>query len=105
MRLAFRQSPAFDLTRHFFREFLYLRFLTDSGADSVKRTIMSVVAGLLSLSILFPQTVIAKYLALSARSAPHAYRQAVLADQLFMICMSMFVVGFVAALVCQSLFP
>jgi len=64
MKLAMGSAPAYDLTRHFFREFFYLRFLTDAGADAVKRTMMSIVAGFLSLFILFPQTVIARYAAL-----------------------------------------
>ena len=53
MRASLRETPVFDLTRHFFREFFYLRFLTDTGADSVKRAVVGSVSGLLSLSILF----------------------------------------------------
>jgi hypothetical protein len=102
MRAAFRETPVFDLTRHFFREFFYLRFLTDSGADSVKRAIIGSVSGLLALSILFPQFVVGRY---ATMRTVEEYRRALLSDQLFTICVAMFIVGFVAALVCQSLFP
>ena len=102
MRAAFTETPVFDLTRHFFREFFYLRFLTDTGADSVKRAIIGSVSGLLALSILFPQFVVGRY---ARMRTVEEYRQALLSDQLFTICVAMFIVGFVAALVCQSLFP
>ena len=102
MRAALRETPVFDLTRHFFREFFYLRFLTDTGADSVKRAIIGSVSGLLALSILFPQFVVGRY---AKMRTVEEYRRALLSDQLFTICVAMFIVGFVAALVCQSLFP
>jgi hypothetical protein len=102
MKAAFGETAAFDLTRHFFREFFYLRFLTDTGADSVKRAIIGVVSGLLALSILFPQFVVGRYATMRTVAE---YRRALLSDQLFTICVAMLIVGFVAALVCQSLFP
>jgi hypothetical protein len=102
MRAAFRETPVFDLTRHFFREFFYLRFLTDTGADSVKRAVIGSVSGLLALSILFPQFVVGRY---ATMRTVEEYRRALLSDQLFTICVAMFIVGLVAALVCQSLFP
>jgi hypothetical protein len=102
MRTAFRATPVFDLTRHFFREFFYLRFLTDTGADSVKRAIIGSVSGLLALSILFPQFVVGRY---ATMRTAEEYRRALLSDQLFTICVAMLIAGFVAALVCQSLFP
>jgi hypothetical protein len=98
-------GPAADLTRHFFREFFYLRFLTDTGADSVRRTIIALVAGIFSLFIFFPQLLMARYMALSALPTPEPYRLAVLGGEFFTICVSMFIAGLVAALVCQSVFP
>jgi hypothetical protein len=100
--MAFRETPVCDLTRHFFREFFYLRFLTDTGADSIKRATIGHVSGLLALSILFPQFVVGRY---ATMRTVEEYRRALLSDQLFTICVAMFIVGFVAALVCQSLFP
>lgn len=102
MRAALTDRRAFDLTRHFFREFFYLRFLTDTGADSVRRAVIGVVSGLLALSILFPQFVVGRYAVMRTLAE---YRRALLSDQLFTICVAMLVVGLAAALVCQSLFP
>jgi len=102
MRTAFKATPAFDLTRHFLREFFYLRLLTDTGADSVKRAVIGSVSGLLALSILFPQFVVGRY---ATMRTAEEYRRALLSDQLFTICVAMLFAGFVAALVCQSLFP
>jgi hypothetical protein len=102
MRAAYTETPVFDLTRHFFREFFYLRFLTDTGADSVKRAIIGSVSGLLALAILFPQFVVGRY---ATMRTVEEYRRALLSDQLFTISVAMFIVGFVTALVCQSLFP
>src|SRR5262249_31690996 len=76
------ETPAFDLTRHFLREFFYLRFLTDTGADSVKRATIGSVSGLLALSILFPQFVVGRY---AKMRTVEEYRQALLSDQLFTI--------------------
>ena len=102
MRTPLTETAAFGLTRHFFREFFYLRFLTDTGADSVRRAIIGIVSGLLALSILFPQFVVGRYATMRTVTE---YRRALLSDQLFTICVAMLVVGLVAALVCQSLFP
>ena len=102
MKTVLAETAAFGLTRHFFREFFYLRFLTDTGAESVRRTVIGVVSGLFALSILFPQFVVGRYAKMRTVAD---YRQAFLSDQLFTICVAMFVVGLIAALVCQSLFP
>ena len=105
MTSGLRHTPAADLTRHFFREFFYLRFLTDAGADSVRRTIIAVMAGIVSLTIFFPQLVVARYVALSGRPTPEPYRAALLGGELFTIGLSMFISALLAALVCQSVFP
>ena len=47
-------SPTLELARHFFREFFYLGFLTDAGAESFIRLMISILAGVLSLSLLLP---------------------------------------------------
>src|SRR6185437_5120510 len=73
-----RPTPVAELTRHFFRELFYLRFLTDAGADSVRRTIIAIIAGLFSLTIFFPQLIVARYVALSGRPTPEPYRIALL---------------------------
>jgi hypothetical protein len=100
-----RSSPTLELTRHFFREFFYLGFLTDSGADSFIRLTISILAGLMSLGIFLPLVFFQKYVDLAARADPEPYRRAVLGDQLFMLCVAMFIVALVATVICQSIFP
>ncbi len=98
-------SPTLELTRHFFREFFYLGFLTDAGADSFIRLMISILSGVLSLSILLPLLFFQKYFALAALNDPEPYRRAILGDQLFMLCVAMFTIASVGTAVCQSMFP
>jgi hypothetical protein len=105
MTVGERYRPAFDLVRHFLREFLYLRFLDDTGADSMRRTIITTLAGIFSLLIFFPRLVVARYIALSGQPTPGPYRLGVIAGQFTTVSLSMFVGALVAALVCQSAFP
>ena len=100
-----RSWPTAELTRHFFREFFYVGFLTDLGADSFLRVMISLLAGVLSLGLLVPIVFFRKYVDLAALPRPEAYRRAVLGDQLFMLCVAMFILALVAAVICQSLFP
>jgi hypothetical protein len=94
-----------ELARHFFREFFYLGFLTDAGADSFIRLMISILAGVLSLSIFLPLLFFQKYVALTALNDPEQYRRAILGDQLFMLCVAMFIIASVGTAVCQSMFP
>ena len=100
-----RSSPTLELARHFFREFFYLGFLTDAGAESFLRLLISILAGVLSLGILLPVLFFRRYVVLASLSSPEPYRQAVLGDQLLMLCVAMFIVALVGTLVCQSMFP
>ena len=105
MNRKWRDAPLTELTRHFFREFFYLRFLSDAGADGVRRTAIGLAAGMISLLIFFPQIVVARYAELSARPSPEPYRAALLGGQLLTISLSMCVAALVAILICQSVFP
>jgi hypothetical protein len=98
-------SPTLELARHFFRELFYLGFLTDAGAESFIRLMISILAGVLSLSILLPMLFFKKYALLAAFNDAAPYQRAILGDQLFMLCVAMFIVAFVGTLVCQSMFP
>ena len=97
--------PTLELARHFFREFFYLGFLTDAGAESFIRLAISILAGLLSFGILLPMLFFRKYTLLAALHNAEPYHRAILGDQLFMLCVAMFLVAFVAVLVCQTTFP
>jgi hypothetical protein len=98
-------SPTIELARHFFREFFYLGFLNDTGAESFTRLMISILAGLLSLAVLLPMLFFRKYTLLAALSNPGPYGRAVLGDQLFLLCVTMFIVALVGTLVSQSMFP
>jgi hypothetical protein len=103
--MSLRSSPALELTRHFFREFFYLGFLTDAGADSFIRLMLSILAGLMSLGIFLPLVFFQKYTSLAMLTDPEPYRLAVLGDQLFMLCVAMFIIALVGVLISQSVFP
>ena len=103
--MADRSSPTLELTRHFFSEFFYLGFLTDSGADSFIRLTISILAGLMSLGIFLPLVFFQKYVDLAARVDPEPYRRAVLGDQLFLLCVAMFIVALIGTVISQSIFP
>lgn len=103
--MPFRSSSTFELTRHFFREFFYLGFLTDAGADSFIRLMISVLAGLMSLGIFLPMLFFKKYTSLATLTDPEPYRRAVLGDQLFMLCVAMFIIALIGTVISQSIFP
>jgi hypothetical protein len=100
-----RPSITLTLTRHFFQAFFRLGFLDDAGEESFKRSIIGVLAGVLAFGLLLARIYLGKYRALAAQSTPDLYRTMLPADQLLMICLPMFAVAFVMALVSHSLFP
>jgi hypothetical protein len=100
-----RSSPTLELTRHFFRDFFYLGFLTDAGADSFTRLMISILAGLMSLGIFLPMIFFQKYTSLAMLTDPEPYRRALLGDQLFMLCVAMFIIALIGTVISQSIFP
>ena len=100
-----RSWPVVELTRHFFREFFHVGFLTDAGADAFIRVLISILAGGLSLGLVLPIVFFRKYVDLAALPDPEPYRRAVLGDQLFLLCSAMFILALVAGLAGQSMFP
>jgi hypothetical protein len=63
------------------------------------------LAGFVALGLWLPRIYAAKYGGLAERATPDLYRQLLLADQLLVICLPMFIVAFAMAVVCHSLFP
>jgi hypothetical protein len=98
-------SPLSTLTRHFFFGFFRISFLTDAAADSFVRLIIAGLAALFTIGLWLPRLYYKKYVALNSLPSPELYLQAVAADRLLVIALSMFVVGVVTALVGHSLFP
>jgi hypothetical protein len=99
-----RDRPAEVLTRHFFTSLFELGFLSDDGAESLKRALLGSLAVVVALGLLLTRVFMAKYAALSDAS-PDAYQTAVVADHAFLMAVPMWVVGSAVGLVGHSLFP
>ncbi len=98
-------APWALLARHFFQAFFRLSFLDDAGEESFKRAISGILAAIVAFGFLLARVYFAKYWALAGQPTPDLYRLMLPADQLLMICLQMFAVAFVMALVSHSLFP
>lgn len=99
-----RDRPEVVLTRHFFTSLFDLGFLSDDGAESLKRALLGSLAVALALGLLLTRVFMAKYASL-ASGPPDAYERAVTADHAFLIAVPMWIVAAAMGLVGQSLFP
>lgn len=93
------------LTRHFVKAILEPSLLSDLGVDFLRRTLFTMVAGLLTLGLFLPRVFYRKYVDLSALPTPDAYLRALPGDTLIMIAMPMFLIGLAAVIVSPMLFP
>jgi ABC-type transport system involved in multi-copper enzyme maturation permease subunit len=93
------------LARHFFQGFFRLSFLDDAGEESFRRVIIGLLGGFVAFGLWLPRLFSQKYFYLSEHGRADVYLQALLADQLLMLCLPMFTVAMAMALVCHSLFP
>ncbi|HKW99357.1 MAG TPA: hypothetical protein VJN43_16575 [Bryobacteraceae bacterium] len=96
-------SAAFELRRHFFLRFFDSELVSTPGQMRVVAA--GVLAILLSSSLLFVQAYWHKYIALDQMPTPEPYRLALLADVLFLITFSMFVIAMFTTLQWPALFP
>jgi hypothetical protein len=99
-----RDRPGVVLTRHFFASLFECGFLSDDGAESLKRALLGSLAVALALGLLMTRVFMAKYAMLAAGS-PDAYERAVVADHAFLMAIPMWVVAGAIGLVGDSLFP
>ena len=99
-----RDRPGIVLTRHFFTSLFDFGFLSDDGAESLKRALLGSLAVALAAGLLLTRVFMAKYAAISAGS-PDDYVRAVVADHAFLIAVPMWVVASAVGLVGHSLFP
>ena len=99
-----RDRPEIVLTRHFFTSLFGLGFLSDDGAESLKRAFLGSVAVAIGIGLLLTRVFMKKYAALSAGS-PDEYARAVVADHAFLVAIPMWCVAGAVALVGHSLFP
>ncbi len=101
---AVSDRPAIVLTRHFFTSLFDFGFLSDAGAESLKRALLGCLAGAFAIGLLLTRVFMAKYGALSSAPA-EVYERAVVADHAFLIAVPMWIVAAAVGLVGHSLFP
>lgn len=101
-RLAETHGPFFELLRHFLRRFFDNDLIT---ADQSYSPLIWQFALCAPWFFMFGQQLFLKYGALSRMSAPALYRDALRADELWLVTLTMSAVGLLATLKWQSLFP
>ena len=102
-RLEETHSSRFELGRHFFRRFFDSDFVSAPG--QLRVVAGGLIAVLLSSSILFTVAYYHKYLELNKLDDPTPFRLASIADVLFIISLSMALIGLFTTLQWTSLFP
>ena len=96
-------STGFELCRHFFLRFFDSDLVSTPGQWRV--VAIGALAILLSSSIIFAQAYYHKYRVLAELDSPEPFRLASIADALFLVTLSMFVIGLFTTLQWPSLFP
>ena len=99
-----RDRPEVVLARHFFTSLFDFGFLSDDGAEALKRAMLGSLAVALALGCLLVRMFMQKYGALSD-GPPEAYQLAVVADHAFLMAVPMWFVAAAIGLVGESLFP
>ena len=99
-----REQPGFVLMRHFFAALFDFGFLSDEGAESLKRALLGSLAVAIALGLLLTRVFMAKYAMLS-EAPPDVYQRALVADHAFLIAVPMWIVSAAVGLVGHSLFP
>jgi hypothetical protein len=99
-----RDRPEIVLTRHFFTSLFDFGFLSDEGAESLKRALLGSLAVAIAIGLLLTRMFMAKYAALSTGPAD-LYERAVVADHAFLMAVPMWIVAGAVALVGHALFP
>ena len=93
------------LARHFFGNAAGRAWLDEEGIESLRGVYFSALAGLTTLGLFLPRRFSRQYAELGAMPVPEPYRQALLTDSLFMICLPALLTGFMAALLAPVMFP
>jgi hypothetical protein len=101
--LAETHGPFFELLRHFLLRFFDSDLVTTPG--QTKSTLIWGFSLGTPWFLMFGQALFAKYRAFSGMSNPAYYRDAVRADELWLVTLTMASVGLLAAVKWQSLFP
>jgi hypothetical protein len=101
---AVSDRPGIVLTRHFFTSLFDFGFLSEEGAESLKRALLGCFAAAFAIGLLLTRVFMTKYGALSMAPA-EIYERAVVADHAFLIAVPMWIVAAAVGLVGHSLFP
>ena len=96
-------GPAFELVRHFLRRFFDSDLVAAPG--QMTAVLIGTVPVIFQWFFLLISPMRAKYGALSALATPGPYREAVLADELWLITLMMSIIGLLTAIKWQFLFP
>ena len=99
-----RDRPEIVLARHFFTSLFDFGFLSDEGAESLKRALLGSLAVAIAASLLLARMFRVKYLMLSAGPVDD-YARELLADHAFLMAVPMWFIAGAVALVGQSSFP
>ena len=99
-----RDRPETVLTRHFFTSLFDFGFLSDDGAESLKRALLGSLAVAIAFGLLLTRVFMKKYKMLPADPAD-AFVYELMADHAFLMAVPMWFVAAAVALVGHSLFP
>src|SRR5437764_1372161 len=86
-------NPQLELSRHFFGQFFESEFVSTPG--QLKALLAGVLSVLASLVLVFLQAYYDKYLQLKKLEEMEPFRLAVLADVLFLISLTMVLIGLI----------
>jgi hypothetical protein len=101
--LAETHGPGFELLRHFVRRFFESDLTTTPGQS--RATLIWAFALIVPWFFIFAHALFVEYRGLSRLSTPSYYRDAVRADELWLVTLMMSAVGLLTAVKWQSLFP
>ena len=96
-------STGFELRRHFFSRFFDSDLVSTPGQWRV--VAIGAIGIVASFSLIMTQAYYGKYRRLSELDSPQLFQMAAIADQFFLITLSMFLTGLLTALQWPSLFP
>ena len=99
-----RDRPELVLARHFFASLFDFGFLSDDGAESLKRALLGSLAVAVAIGLLLARVFMTKYGTLADGPAER-YALELMADHAFLMAVQMWFVAGAVALVGHSLFP
>ena len=97
------RGPTFELFRHFLRRFFDSDLVT--ATEHTPMALVGAVAVVMQWMFLYVQPITLKYAYLSKLTTPGPYRDALRADELWLITLAMAAMGVLAGIKWQALFP